>query len=486
MIKSSRFQIRRSRPACAEKSRSAKGLGVIAALAATALLAASAGTSCSGAAIPDAALGGDTTRQDTSSNAFGLAAPKLSNEERRKFEIGDSFFTQNWVTAPASTEARDGLGPTFNAQSCSSCHIHDGRGAPPDPTGEKAHLGLLIRLSVPGEHPRTGAPLGDPNYGTQLQDRSVLGVPAEGDLTVSYKLVLGEYADGETFELREPVYQIVDLAFGQMANDIQMSPRLAPQIIGAGLLEAVPEETILALADPDDVDGDGISGRANYVWDARAGKMSLGRFGWKANVATVEQQIAGAFHGDIGITSSLIPDENCPETQTECVAAPNGGNPELSDSRLDAVTFYNRTLAVPAMRNPDDQAVRNGYALFSEIGCAACHTPTLQTGPSDIATLSQQVIHPYTDLLLHDMGEGLADNRPDFAASGSEWRTPPLWGLGLIDEVSGHRFLLHDGRARTIQEAVLWHGGEAALAGEAFRRLSSDERADLLAFLEAL
>ena len=172
--------------------------------------------------------------------------------------------------------------------------------------------------------------------------------------------------------------------------------------------------------------------------------------------------------------------------QADCAVAPNGGKPELSDSRLDSVTFYNRTLAVPAMRNPEDASVRKGYELFGEIGCAACHTPTLQTGPSEIATLADQTIHPYTDLLLHDMGEGLADNRPDFAATGSEWRTPPLWGLGLIDDVNGHRFLLHDGRARTIEEAILWHGGEAESAKEVFRSLSSDEREDLLAFLEAL
>ena len=468
---------------------SVRGLGAAVALAATALLAASACTSCSSTSsldVPPADLGGETTREDATSNAFGLASPGLTNEERRKFEIGDSFFTQNWVIAPASTEARDGLGPTFNAQACSSCHTHDGRGAPPDPTGEEARLGLLLRLSVPGQHPETGAPLPDPNYGGQLQDRSVLGVPAEGDLKVSYTAVPGQYADGEEFELRDPIYEIVELAFGSLSDDIQTSPRLAPQLIGAGLLEAVPEEAILALADPDDADGDGISGRANYVWDARAATMSLGRFGWKANVPTVEQQIAGAFHGDIGITSAIHPDENCPAVQADCAAAPNGGKPELSDSRLDSVTFYNRTLAVPAMRNPEDASVRKGYEMFGEIGCAACHTPTLQTGPSDIATLADQTIHPYTDLLLHDMGEGLADNRPDFAATGSEWRTPPLWGLGLIDDVNGHRFLLHDGRARTIEEAILWHGGEAEAAKEAFRNLSSDEREDLLAFLEAL
>jgi CxxC motif-containing protein (DUF1111 family) len=222
------------------------------------------------------------------------------------------------------------------------------------------------------------------------------------------------------------------------------------------------------------------------VWDARTETRVLGRIGWKANVATVEQQVAGAFHGDIGITSALHPDENCPAVQLECADAPNGGTPELTDSRLASVTLYGRTLSVPAMRGIDEDDVRDGARLFDSFGCSGCHTTTHQTGESDIATLSDQTIHPFTDLLLHDMGPGLADGRPDFEATGTEWRTPPLWGLGLIDDVNGDRFLLHDGRARTIEEAILWHDGEGEPAREQFRLADADERARLLAFLEAL
>lgn len=434
----------------------------------------------------DAQLGGDTTRDDASQNAFGFAAPHLTSEENRRFEIGDSFFTSNWVTAPSSTDNRDGLGPTFNAQACSSCHLLDGRGAPPDP-GEKGRVGLLLRLSVPGRDPTTGAPFGEPAYGGQLQDRAILDVPAEGHIDLTYQTVPGTYGDGVPFELRAPTFQIVDLAFGPLATGTMVSPRLAPQVIGVGLLEAVPAETITNAADPDDENGDGISGRPNMVFDERAGAPALGRFGWKANVATVEQQVAGAFHGDIGITSSLHPEENCPSPQLACAAAPDGGKPELTDDRLGNVTFYNRTLAVPALRGVDTAPVKDGAAVFQDLGCAGCHTSTLQTGSSDINTLANQTIHPYTDLLLHDMGPGLADGRPDFDASGSEWRTPPLWGLGLIDDVAPHgRFLLHDGRARSIGEAILWHGGEAEASKERFRTADASKRNALLAFLEAL
>ncbi|MEM9565552.1 MAG: di-heme oxidoredictase family protein [Actinomycetota bacterium] len=444
---------------------------------------------CGGGEALDPDLGGVTTREDASQNSFGLPAPGLTNEERRIFERGDSFFTQNWVTAPASTDARDGLGPTMNAQSCSSCHVRDGRGSPPDPTGAEARLGLLIRLSIPGEDPITGAPLPDPNYGGQFQDRSILGVPAEGRLDVTYTIVEGTYADGEPYELRAPTYELLDLAFGPLSEDILMGPRLGPQVIGMGLLESIPVETVLANADPDDADGDGISGRPNMVWDERVLEPRLGRFGWKANVTTIEQQVAGAFLGDVGVTSVLHPDDNCPAVQTDCAAAPNGANdgePELTADRLASVTFYNRTLSVPAMRDVESDDVVDGSQLFADIGCASCHLPTVETGPASPEVLANQTIHPYTDLLLHDMGPGLADGRPDFEASGSEWRTPPLWGLGLIDDVNGERFLLHDGRARTIAEAILWHGGEGEASAEAFRQLSADERAKLLAFLEAL
>lgn len=449
-----------------------------------AVLAVLALSGCgSNASELDSQLGGETTRDVTGRNSFGSPAPTLTNEERRTFEIGDSFFTQNWVTAPASTDARDGLGPLLNAQACSSCHLLDGRGIPAS-TGE-GELGLLLRLSIPdgdGTQPH-------PIYGGQLQDRSILGVPAEGDLVIDYTDVQGEYADGTSYTLRSPEYSIGSPQYGPVGDDLQISPRLAPQVIGAGLLEAIPEAAILELSDPDDADDDGISGRPNYAWNPRTEQLELGRFGWKSNVPTVEAQVAGAFNGDIGITSSLNPKDHCTETQTECLDAPNGGDPELTDERLGAVTFYSRTLAVPAMRDTDDGDVVDGSELFEEFGCAACHTTTHTTGDLadvGVAALSNQTIHPYTDLLLHDMGEGLSDGRPDFDATETEWRTPPLWGIGLIEAVNGARFLLHDGRARTLEEAILWHDGEALSAREAFRQADADDRATLVAFLEAL
>lgn len=434
----------------------------------------------------DPNLGGETTRSDVSRNSFSLPAPALTNQERRLFEVGDSFFTQNWVSAPASTEARDGLGPTFNAQACASCHLLDGRGLPPDPSRTGTQLGLVMRLSVPGADPVTGGPPPEPTYGGQLQERAVLGVPPEGTIEVEYEYITGAYGDGTEFELRVPTFTFTDLAYGPLAEDVLTSPRLAPQVIGMGLLEAIPSESILAAADPDDEDGDGISGRANHVWDSRTGARALGRFGWKASVATVEQQVAGAFHRDIGITSALQTEENCPAIQVDCAAAHTGGTPEITDSRLSAVVLYTRTLSVPAMRDFTAPQVRAGARLFADFGCSSCHTPTHRTGETDLLTLSNQTIYPYTDLLLHDMGPGLADGREDFRAGGAEWRTPPLWGVGLADDIQGYRFLLHDGRARTLEEAILWHGGEGEAAREAFRTADAEFRAQLIAFLEAL
>jgi CxxC motif-containing protein (DUF1111 family) len=452
------------------------------ALAATLLV-----VSCGGdePAALDPHLGGATSRAADSRTAFGLPAPSLTNDERKLFEVGDSFFTKNWVSAPASTTGRDGLGPMFNAHACSGCHLRDGRGLPPDVPGE-SRIGLLIRLSVPGAA-ADQAPLPDPVYGGQLQDLSLDGTPAEGRIEATYTDVPGTFADGTTFTLRSPTYRIVDLAYGPMAPDIMMSPRLAPQVIGMGLLEAVPEADIVAGADPDDADGDGISGRVNTVRDLRTGNMVLGRFGWKAGQPSIEQQSQAAFAGDMGLTSDLSPHDECTTSQTQCEQAINGGSPEVTDSQMASITFYGRVLSVPDMRDADSDDVVAGSQAFDDLGCSGCHLTTLTTGDSTIAPLDHQTIHPYTDLLVHDMGPGLADDRPEFDASGSEWRTPPLWGIGLIDDVSGHgRFLLHDGRARTIDEAILWHDGEGAAAAEAYRTASADVRSALNAFLESL
>ncbi|MBC8133760.1 MAG: c-type cytochrome [Deltaproteobacteria bacterium] len=430
-------------------------------------------------------LGGDTTVFDESPAAFSLAARNLIGARRDPFFTGNSMFNRGWVTAPSSTAGQDGLGPTFNATSCSACHFKDGRGRPPE-TADEEFLGLLVRLSVPGTDSR-GGPRGDPNYGGQLNPRAILGVPAEGRAVVNYTDVPGTYADGTPFTLRHPTYEIRDLSFGPLAPNIMLSPRAAPAMIGLGLLEAISDETILALADPDDRDGDGISGRINLVFDPTTGLEKIGRFGWKANQPGLEQQNSGAFLGDIGITSPLFPSENCPAPQVDCISAATGEGPQIDQNKIDQITHYSRFLAVPARRTPKDPVVLRGRDLFVSVGCAACHLTQLRTGTRDgLPELSEQAIRPYTDLLLHDMGDDLADGRPDFLADGREWRTPPLWGIGLTPTVNRHSNFLHDGRARGFAEAILWHGGEGQASREAFRNLQSDERHALIRFLETM
>ncbi len=427
--------------------------------------------------------GGETTLFDVSPNAFGFQAPNLDEENGLVFFTGNSLFNQNWVTAPASTKARDGLGPLFNARSCSGCHFKDGRGRAPEFDGELS-TGLLFRLSVPGTD-EFGGNLPEPTYGGQFQDDVIQNIEVEGKIKITYEPVVVTYPDGSSVSLRKPDYYFTDLNYGAMASDVQVSPRVANQMIGLGLLDAVPESTILSFSDENDSDGDGISGKVNYVYDIETGSKKMGRFGWKSNQPSLKQQIAGAFSGDLGITSSLFPNENCPPN-IDCNTIANGGSPEISDENLDKVAIYSATLAVPGRRDFDEQNVLEGKQLFAEANCVACHIPVMQTGSYSIEALENQTIRPYTDLLLHDMGDGLADGTPDFDATGSEWRTPPLWGIGLIETVNGHSNLLHDGRARTIEEAILWHGGEATGSKEAFMQLKGDERAKLIAFIESL
>ena len=433
-------------------------------------------------------LGGDTTIFDDTHDAFTFAARNLSSDHRDSFSLGDHFFNRNWVTAPASISGNDGLGPTFNATSCSACHFKDGRGGPPEKPGDP-FLGILLRLSVPGQDAH-GGPLAEPSYGGQLNPYGILTVPGEGTPSITYEEVPGTYTDGTAYSLRKPTYHIDDLAYGPMAADVMISPRVAPPMIGLGLLQAISEDTLTALADENDDDHDGISGRINRVWDQRLQTLSVGRFGWKANQPTIEQQTAGAFLGDIGITSSMNPTDSCTEAQTQCLAAPSGGSPgapELTDEKLDSITSYGMTVAVPARRNWTDTTVQKGEKLFVDIGCSGCHVSKIETGElKDYPELSGQTIRPFTDLLLHDMGDDLADGRPDFMATGNEWRTTPLWGLGLHLDVSPGTFLLHDGRARDLPEAILWHGGEAKDSREMFRSLPSADRDALLAFLGSL
>lgn len=428
--------------------------------------------------------GGATTTGDLGENAFNHPAANLSSEENSRFVVGNSFFRQNWVTAPASTTGRDGLGPLFNAQSCTGCHLRDGRGFPsPEPLQV---TGILYRLSIPGQDP-TGGPLPHPAYGSQLQPHAILNVPDEGHMTIGHMAMPGTFADGTPYELQAPVYTFSGSSYGPM-GDVLISPRVAQQLCGMGLLEAITEADVLANAQNT---ADGISGRPNQVYHAESGATVLGRFGWKANEPSVRQQTAGAFNGDIGITSSIFPEDHCTPAQPACLGAINGNNEgedfELRPLTLDLVSFYTASLGVPKRRQVRDPQVLRGKAIFNDIGCAHCHRPKYVTGTSAVSpAFSGQTIYPYTDLLLHDMGPDLADGRPDFLADGQEWRTPPLWGIGLFQTTNGHTRYLHDGRARDINEAVLWHGGEAAVAQQRYRELPADQRQALLAFLHSL
>lgn len=428
--------------------------------------------------------GGQVTVFDHGPNAFSHAAPAISGLEELEFFVGNSFFNQNWVEAPASTTARDGLGPLFNARSCSGCHFKDGRGRAPEFPGELS-AGYLVRLSIAG-FATDGGPLADPVYGGQLQDQAIQGVPVEAAFHIQYTEQAGTFPDGEAYSLRMPIVSFFGENYGPLRPDIQTSSRVANQMIGLGLLEAVPEAAILVNEDPHDANGDGISGRANRVWDVVSGSVQIGRFGWKANQPNLLQQTAGAFVGDMGITSSLFPDENCTMAQGACQSAANGGSPEITPDDLGKVLLYVSALAVPARRGHDDSEILRGRDLFMQIGCGTCHQPSMKTGSHAFDFLENQTIWPYTDLLLHDMGPGLSDNRPDFEASGYEWRTPPLWGIGLLPIVNGHSELLHDGRARNVQEAILWHGGEGEVSKMKFTTLTSTERKAIIAFIHSL
>ena len=457
------------------------GLGLASVLAATGCGGGAPGSDALPAADPKS--GGAATTLDDTSLAYGNSVGALSEEQAGQFSLGHSVFSRAWVTAPATTDNLDGLGPLFNARACASCHSKDGRSAPFNSSG--ALLGMLLRLSIPGTADN-GGPNPDPVYGDQLRPFGILGVPGDGTPHVTYEEVPGTYGDGSAFSLQKPSYSIDVWNYGEPSEGLMLSPRTGPSVFGLGLLEAVSEEEILAHVHPPDADG--VHGVPNYVWDAEQRATVLGRFGWKANQPSTRQQTAGAFAGDIGITSALFRHGTCTPTMTACNAAVSGADPdfELSFQSWDAVGFYMRSLAVPARRALDDQIALRGERLFETFGCAACHLTALHTGAADVKTLAEQTIHPYTDLLLHDMGPDLADNRPDFQATGSQWRTPPLWGIGLLHKVNQHSFLLHDARARGFAEAILWHGGEGAKARENFRLAEASERDALLEFLESL
>ncbi len=442
-----------------------------------------------------------TYRKTINREAFSHASANMSFERELDFRVGNGFFRRFWATAPASTQAADGLGPLYNARACQNCHLRDGRGHPPAGPDEPT-VSMFLRLSIPPQTEEDRRLLAErrvnvipePVYGAQLQNFAVRGIRSEGQMRVDYEEVPVTLQDGTVVSLRRPTYSMVDLAYGDLHPATMSSPRVAPPMIGLGLLEMLDEEDILAAADPADEDGNGVSGRPNRVWSVEHGKVMLGRFGWKAGVASVDEQGQAAFSGDIGISVPLFPagSGECTRRQVECLAAPNGNSPQYDD--LEAghqvaglVAFYSRNLAVPARRDYDHPDVLEGKRIFYQSGCADCHRPRYRTR-TDAAfpEQSNQLIWPYTDMLLHDMGEGLADHRPEGDADGREWRTAPLWGIGLTPVVSEYPSYLHDGRARTLLEAILWHGGEARRSRDAVAGLPREQRERLLRFVESL
>jgi CxxC motif-containing protein (DUF1111 family) len=450
----------------------------------------------------EALSGGSATYRGTANrNAFSQPSANLSFEERADFFVGNGLFRRNWVTPPSSTQGADGLGPLYNARGCQGCHLKDGRGHPPAGPDDSA-VSMFLRLSIPPRDDAERALLDDhranviaePTYGGQLQDLAIPGHEPEGRMVIDYAELPVELVDGEVVRLRQPSYSIAGLAYAPLHPETMVSPRVAPPMIGLGLLEAVAEEDILAHVDPDDADGDGISGRPNWVWSYADEEIRLGRFGWKAGEPTVAQQSGHAMAGDVGVGNPVAPAAwgDCTAAQGACRAAPDGNSPrydglEASRQIMDQILFYARNLAVPARRAADDPTVLHGKQLFYQSGCIGCHVPKLATRRDwEVKALAGQLIWPYTDLLLHDMGEGLADDRPEGVADGREWRTPPLWGIGLTEAVNGHTDFLHDGRARNLTEAILWHGGEARAARDAFAGMSKADRVALLAFLSSL
>jgi CxxC motif-containing protein (DUF1111 family) len=447
---------------------------------------------------PLARSGGQLSTTDTSASAYSHPFAALDAKQAELFALGHKMFNNRWAFFWFEN-AEFGRGPTSNAQSCVSCHANNGRGlttgSPPGADGlaRDHHItvpfepapNLVVRISVSGDGPH-GGPKPHPNYGDQLQIFGVKGVlPAEGSFRIEWVEQSIALADGEAVQLRRPVLKLADLAWGPLGDDAMIALRLAPPLIGLGLLEAIPEEAIIELAARPPVAG--IRGHANRVWDESRGKTVLGRFGLKANHGSVREQVAAAFINDIGLSTPVYPEQNCPAIQRGCKELMVAGRPEITALRLAGTELYIRALSVPVRRQLDDPQVIRGEQLFAQAHCAVCHVPQLQTGAfPELPQLGGQIIHPFTDLLVHDMGEDLADGRPDFLAGAREWRTPPLWGIGLSQKVNGAGAFLHDGRARNFIEAILWHGGEAQPSRETFRRFAREDREALVAFLQSL
>jgi len=455
-------------------------------------------SACSDNSVPDfdkseLAPGGEMTTKRLANRSYVAVGRNVSRAKELNFWTGFSLFRDPWVIAPSSTRDRDGLGPLFITRSCVTCH-HDGGRGPMSQAGIHQPISLLMRLG--STLPKVNAV--DPNYGGQIQPRAVNLIHSrvkkqpsgEAWLDLQYQTIEGTFADGQPYQLRKPSYQLTKMAYGELAPNIGLSPRYAPSIYGMGLLDAIDEQDLLAQQDIDDANEDGISAKYNLVTNVETKQLAIGRFGFKAKHPTLNQQVAAAFNGDIGITSPLFPKENCSDNQPNCHVVSNLGEQdgvEIPQKLLTLVNEFSAYIGVQPARTLTSDRVQQGRKLFYTSGCAHCHTPSYTTAKDyPLIPLANQKIWPYTDLALHDMGQGLADGITEFDANGQEWRTPPLWGIGIQKRISGSSNFLHDGRARSIEEAILWHGGEAAAAQQQYISLSSSDRAALLQFLKSI
>jgi len=407
----------------------------------------------------------------------------LSDEQYDKFILGRSFFTIPWVEAPSATTARDGLGPLFNANTCASCHPSNGRG---NLYNKKMQFSrsLISKLSIKSnnskEHKeilKTSPLIIEPTYGGQVGINGIHGVKFEAKPDIKFEEIKVKFPDGEIDTLLKPIYALKDLQYGELYKDTIMTFRLAPSLNGLGLIEDISNEDILKNVDEFDKNNDGISGRANYGYSPITKKVELGKYSWKASNTSLKHQSADAAINDMGLTTSIFPNDKCTKAQKACNEAPKSKDKiDLPNLRLDAMTFYiknRKTYSAKETKN-----YKEGLEIFKSLACVKCHI-------GSFTTKSGIEISPFTDMLLHDMGEGLADGRSEFKANGNEWRTPPLWGLSLHEKINKKSpRLLHDGRARDFQEAILWHDGEAKGVKENYMNLDKQSREQLIRFLK--
>lgn len=408
-------------------------------------------------------LGGDLSSDFTGREAIQVTAPNVIDDTRRLMQLEGFSVFHNVFDRPF------GLGPRYVNKSCGACHVDNGRGPIRFSKARAGGSTMVIKVSLRGVD-LNGSPRDVPGIGEQLLDHTISG-KKKIHIDLKFEEVRGKYPDGTLYSLRKPNLQYS--IEGMSRRGLVHSLRMTPPVIGPGLLEAAPDSVVLEYSDPADLDGDGISGHPNYVPNKRTGGLSIGRFGFRASHPTVEQQSCAAAFNDIGVTNPLF--------------SPSVEATELDDSELNLLVIYQKIAGVPKATNQNDSRVVTGKALFQSIKCDSCHRMTMTTSAYVDPELSNQTFHPFTDLLLHDMGRDLADNRNEFSATGREWKTTPLWGLGFSRRLAGKgAVFLHDGRARTIEEAILWHGGESAESRRRFKNLRKQEREDLLLFLESL